>query len=156
MRRIRSIAALSCGVAGLGLLLGTLTRCGDSSASAGACTTDQDGISGGTATFDVTVSDTGFAPRILKSENLARVTLTVRNAGTRPHDFVVGCIATPNAYGCPTTSCFPDAATIASLAPDASATTTFVAPKPEGIYTFRSDLGADTGDGGLTGQFILQ
>jgi hypothetical protein len=113
---------------------------------------DADGMNGGSTTLDLTIDDTAFTPAILKTENRANVTLTVKNAGTKPHDFVVACLATPNGNGCPTTSCFPDAATIGSIPPDASVTTTFTTPSPEGIYDFKSDLTGDT----QTGQFIVQ
>ncbi|MGO8993554.1 MAG: cupredoxin domain-containing protein [Polyangiaceae bacterium] len=121
--------------------------------TAGACTPDDaDGIQGGAYVFDLQVSDTAFTPIILTAENLAQVTVTLKNTGTKPHDFVVQCMATPNDNGCPTTSCFPDASTIGPLAPDASATATFETPNPEGTYNFYSDLPGDT----QTGQFIVQ
>lgn len=123
------------------LALATLALVHCSQASLGG--SDQDGISGGDAGFAVTVTDDAFSPAILKCENLANVTLTLTNAGTRKHDFVVECMGS---------ACFPDAASIPPLAPDASATANFVVPYTEGIYTFRSDLPGDT----QTGQFILQ
>jgi hypothetical protein len=104
---------------------------------------DQNGIQGGQATFQVTVDDSMFSPMILKAENVAHVTLTLTNTGSRPHDFVVEC-----GNG----ACFPDAAAIGPLAPDAGAVTSFVAPFTEGIYPFHSDLPGDM----QTGQFILQ
>jgi hypothetical protein len=134
--------------AGLGAAFGTaalalttlgLVHCSQSSLGG----SDSDGISGGDAGFALTVTDDAFLPAILKCQNLANVTLTMTNAGTRRHDFVVQCMGS---------ACFPDAASIPPLAPDASATATFVAPYTEGIYTFRSDLPGDT----QTGQFILQ
>lgn len=132
-------------------LVAALSRC--TSSSAGSCgSADQDGINGGNFVFDVTVDDDAFAPRELPAENLANVKLTLTNKGTRPHDFVVECMPTPNDNGCPTTSCFPDAAAIPPLAPDASTTRMFVTPNPEGTYTFRSNLPGDT----QTGQFIVQ
>lgn len=118
----------------------------------GACSSDQDGIIGGAVTLDLTVTDDAFAPIILKAQNRASVTLTLTNQGSRPHDLVFDCLPTPNANGCPTTSCFPDAAAIGPLPPDASATATFVTPNPEGIYTFRSDQAGDT----QSGQFVVQ
>jgi len=151
-----------CGARWVGAFAGFAASAGlglacDATSSGGPCTTDQDGISGGSASFVVTVTDTGFSPKILKAQNLAQVSLTLKNSGTRPHDLVVGCIATPNDNGCPTTSCFPDASTVGPLSPDASVTATLVTPNPEGIYPFRSDVAADgEGDGGLTGQFIVQ
>jgi hypothetical protein len=127
--------------AGLALLLTTLAlvRCGQSNLGG----SDSDGISGGDAGFALTVTDDAFSPGILKCQNLANVTLTMTNAGAQQHDFVVDCMGS---------SCFPDAASIPPLAPDARATVHFVAPYAEGIYTFRSDLPGDT----QTGQFILQ
>jgi len=115
-------------------------HCGDQATLGGS---DQDGISGGDASFALTVDDTTFTPKIVKTENLANVTLTLTNAGTRPHDFVVDCAGS---------ACFPDASTVPPVAPDASATVQFVAPYAEGLYTFRSSLPGDT----QTGQFILQ
>lgn len=109
-------------------------------------------MNGGDFVFDLTVDDDAFAPRELPAQNLANVKLTLTNKGTRPHDFVVECMPTPNDNGCPARSCFPDAAAVAALAPDASTTRTFVTPNPEGTYTFRSDLPGDT----QTGQFIVQ
>jgi hypothetical protein len=142
------------------LALATATSCGPS-AGGGCASGDGDGLNGGDFTFALTVSDTAFAPTILKAQNLAHVTLTMTNVGTKPHDFVIDCIPTPNSNGCPTTSCFVDAG-IPPVAPDASATQSFATPNPEGIYTFRSDLPGDTqttadgGTVGLVGQFIVQ
>jgi hypothetical protein len=134
---------------------------GDEGGSSSCAPSDSDGMNGGCYAFDLTVDDTGFSPFILKSENLAQVTITLRNAGTKPHDLVVGCI--PVSFpGCPPQQCFPSAANIAMLAPGQSATTTFVTPNLEGIYTFRSDLPGDSqldsdgGVSGLWGQFVVQ
>jgi subtilase family serine protease len=102
----------------------------------------------------VTVDDHGFAPPIVNVQNKSLLSLTVTNAGTRPHGFSVDCLPTPNARDCPARSCFPDDATIAPLAPGASKTVKFATPAVEGIYTYRSR--AD-GDAALTtGQLILQ
>ncbi len=132
-------------------LVAALARC--SSTSSGSCgSADQDGVNGGNFVFDLTVDDDAFVPRELPAQNLANVTLTLTNKGTRPHDFVVACLPTPNDNNCPTTSCFADAAAIGPLSPDASTTRTFVTPNPEGTYTFRSNLPGDT----QTGQFIVQ
>ncbi len=123
---------------------------------------DSDGIVGVPTVLDLVATDTAFSPAILKAQNLSRVTVTLTNAGARPHGFSIDCLPTPNANGCPPTSCFPDAAVIAPVEPDASATTTFSTPNPEGIYTFRSDVPGDTraapdgGLEGLVGQFIVQ
>jgi hypothetical protein len=142
----RALLALAGLAAGVGAL-----RC-SSPGSTDTCTSDSDGNQGGNDTLDLAVSDTAFTPTILKTQNRATVTLTLKNTGTKPHDFVLGCIATPNTNGCPVTSCFPDASTIGPLPPDASATATFVTPNPEGIYNFRSDLSDDR----QAGQFVVQ
>ena len=118
----------------------------------GACVSDADGITGGSYTFDLSVDDTAFTPIILKAENLATVTVTLKNTGTRPHDFVIDCIPVAHEGTCPATSCFPDASTLGPVAPDASATTTFLTPNPEGIYDFHSTLPGDT----QAGQFVVQ
>jgi hypothetical protein len=122
---------------------------------------DSDGITGGCYAFDVTVDDTGFTPVILKAQNNAQVTLTLKNTGSKPHDLVIGCV--PISYaGCPPQFCFPADANIASVPPGGSASTTFVTPYVEGIYEFRSDLAGDSqlsSDGGVTGlwgQFVVQ
>jgi hypothetical protein len=140
-----------------------LTGCDSASNAGGPCSPgDSDGVVAIDAVLDLVATDTGFSPTILNAQNLSRVTLTLTNAGTRPHGFVVDCLPTPNASGCPSTSCFPDAAALAPLEPDARATAIFSTPNPEGIYTFRSDVPGDTRvapDGaaaGLVGQFIVQ
>lgn len=132
------------------LLLAALAACksDETTDQGGACgTSDADGIVGGSFTFELDVSDTAFAPVILKAQNGSAVTLTVKNVGTKPHDFVVECISV---NGC--TSCFPDQAKVAAVAPGASTTVTFTTPAVEGIYDFRSDVAGD----GFAGQFILQ
>ena len=115
---------------------------------------DADGINGGQVVLAVTVDDTAFSPAILKVQNLASISLTVTNKGTKPHDFAVDCMATPNDLGCPTTSCFPTAASIPSIAPGASATTSFATPNPEGIYVFRSNVAGDNPDRAVRGAVI--
>jgi hypothetical protein len=145
-RHLRVIAPVAA------LLAATLVACSSSSGSDTCGPGDQDGVAGGSYAFDLTVTDDAFTPTILKAQNDATVTLTLTNSGTKPHDFVVDCLATPNGTGCPTTSCFPAAATIPAVAPGATATATFVTPLPEGIYVFRSDQPGDA----QTGQFIVQ
>jgi hypothetical protein len=121
-----------------------------------------DGINGGCFVFDVSVDDTGFSPLILKAQNLGVVTINLHNTGTKPHDFVIGCI--PISFpGCSSQQCFPAAADIPAVAPGQSATATFTTPNPEGIYNFRSDVAGDSqldsDDGGVTGlwgQFVVQ
>jgi hypothetical protein len=130
------------------------------SGDGGACApSDQDGVVGVPAVFELYVNDDAFyrggdagTSPILTAENRSTVTLTLTNTGTRPHDFTIDCYPTPNTMGCPTKSCFPPASSIPSLAPGASATVTFKTPVVDGvIYTFRSNLPGDT----QTGQFNL-
>jgi hypothetical protein len=140
----------------MGALLAVGTGCGSDDPGGSACFTDANGISGGDDTFEVTVTDTGYSKTILQTENLAQVTLTLTNAGTKAHGFEVECMPTTAPAGCPTTSCFPSDSTIAPLAPGATKTVTFDTPNPEGIYTFRSGGPDDSGVAGLNdGQFIL-
>jgi hypothetical protein len=122
---------------------------------------DADGVLGGDVAFELTVDDTGFSPAILAAQNLANVTLTLHNAGAKPHDFVLDCMPTPNPNGCPYTSCFPSRATISAVAPGASAMATFVVPNPEGIYDYHSSIAGDAPPicmAGLDGcgQFIVK
>ena len=134
------------------------------------CSTDSNGISGGMHVIDLTVSDTAFTVGALDGgpgepnitiENAATVSLTTTNVGAKPHDFVVQCLPSPNADGCPTQVCFPPEANLPQVQPGKSATTTFVAPFHEGLYPFISDVPSDTQtspDGGITGlvgQFVL-
>jgi hypothetical protein len=122
------------------------------SAERGDCDGYQDGISGGSYRLALTVTDDGFSPIVLKAQDDATVTLTITNHGTRPHDFTVECIPTPNGEDCPSASCFPDEAMPGPIAPGDSVTSTFVTPHPEGIYAFHSDLPGDS----QSGQFVVQ
>lgn len=122
--------------------------CSDGDDGDGTCSQpDQDGVVGGAYSFVVEVSDQGFSPLILKAQNSGDLTITLKNVGTRPHGFTVGCLVVS---GCQ--ACFPPAATIAPLAPGESKTATFTAPEQEGIYTTSSNAPDDT----FTGQLILQ
>jgi hypothetical protein len=113
---------------------------------------DADGVIGGGYTFELTVDDAEFHPKILKAQNRADVELTLINAGTTPHDFAITCLPTPNDDGCPTQACFDDGARIAAVEPGQNGTATFSTPRAEGIYEFRSTLAGDT----QSGQFIVQ
>jgi hypothetical protein len=130
-----------CAFGALTLFLGFGSICCSSQSALGG--SDQDGVSGGDASFVLKVDDTAFTPTILKTENFAQVTLTLTNTGTKPHDFVVECMGS---------ACFPTGSSIPALAPDASSTVQFDAPGTEGVYNYRSDLPGDT----QAGQFILQ
>jgi hypothetical protein len=156
----RYFVALSAASVLLGILIsgcGSSTNASGGAGGSNTCFVDANGLSGGDYTFDVTVTDTGFSKTLLETENLAQVTLTLKNAGTKPHGFEVECKPTSApAAGCPRTSCFPSGSTIAPLAPGASTTVTFDTPNPEGIYTFKSSEAADSTVSGLNhGQFIL-
>jgi hypothetical protein len=111
---------------------------GDDKCGAG----DADGVMGGNVPLDVRIFDDHVEP-ILSAQNNANVTLTVHNMGTKPHDFVIDCIPTPNEDGCPMTSCFPMSAKTDPLDPGASATVMFVVPLVEDIYYYHSDLPGD-------------
>jgi hypothetical protein len=143
------------------------SRC--TSSSGDPCFTDADGVVGGSSTIQLTVSDTAFSVGGVDSgssepnitvQNLSQVTLIMTNVGARAHDLVVSCLATPNAAGCPTESCFPPEAGIGPVPPGGSATITFTTPAVEGAYPFVSDQPGDTAtlaDGGigLVGEFVL-
>lgn len=127
---------------------------GNAGGDAGACFSDSDGINGGTYTFDLTVDDTGFSKTILATQNDSQVTITLKNTGTKPHGFEVGCTSVATAYpdlpaGCPAKACFPASSTIAPIAPGATATITFDTPTPDSlIYPFGS---SEPGDGAVPG-----
>jgi hypothetical protein len=135
---------------------------GDARQVSACAPADSDGVNGGCYAFTLTVDDTGFSPIILKTQNLAHASVSLKNAGTKPHDFTIGCISTAGRNGCPPETCFPAAASIRPVPPGGVATTSFVVPNPEGIYVFRSDVpfdsqvGADGGASGLWGQFVVQ
>jgi hypothetical protein len=154
----------------LGFVLAAVHCTSNGSGSGDPCRTDLNGVSGGSQVIDLTVDDTAFSVGGVDSgstqpnvtvENAATVTLTMVNAGTKPHDLVAQCQQTPNTLGCPTQSCFPPNADVPPLQPGASATTTFVAPFKEGVYLFTSDVDGDTQTGpdgsvrGLVGEFVL-
>jgi hypothetical protein len=147
-------------------------------ASDDTCYPDNDGINDDTYTIDIAVDDTGFtstggdtddggdgggtAKNIIATQNQSPVTLTLTNNGTQPHGFQVGCVSVCSSYptlpaGCSSTSCFPSGATIAPIAPGASATVTFVTPVADGlIYPFSSSAPADSTVPGLNqGQWSL-
>ncbi len=122
---------------------------------------DADGIVGGTNTVLLNVSDTAFAVGGVNSgstqpnitvQNSSAVKLTVTNVGSTPHSFKVACIPSGLPAGCEQTSCFPDEANLAAIAPGDSMSTTFATPAVEGAYQFTSD---EPGDDDIVGQFVL-
>jgi hypothetical protein len=154
------------GVGALALASLALLDCSSPSPSAsgdgGSCFADGDGVSGGYYTFDLTVDDAGFSKNLLNTQNDARVTLTLSNAGTKPHGYAVGCRSVTDAYpdlpaGCPTMACFPSNATIAPLQPGASKTIVFSTPTVDSvIYPFKSSEPNDDSVPGLnSGQWSL-
>ena len=127
----------------------------DTGADAAFCYPDNDGINGGSYTFDLTVDDTGFSKLLLSTQNDAQATVKLTNTGTKPHGFEIGCTTTSAPAGCPTRVCFPANATIAPLMPGETKTITFDTPTPDGIlYPFKSTEPSDTGSG-FTGQWSL-
>ena len=152
-------ALVGVGLVACGITANTGTGGADSIAN---CFPDIDGINGGFFTFDLTVDNNSFSKLILASQNDAQVTLTLTNAGTKPHGFEVGCTNVVSNFpnvpaGCPKTACFPANSTVAPLAPDASATITFDTPTPDGlIYPFTSSEPEDSTVPGLNdGQWTL-
>ncbi len=116
--------------------------CSDEEGSEDACTPDDlDGVIGGDVSFEVTLDDDAFSPRILTAQNRAFVTLTLTNASSEARGFYVECLQTPNDDGCPSESCFPDEARIDPIEPGESATTEFEVPIVEGAYTIVSAPG---------------
>jgi hypothetical protein len=130
-------------VFGLALSFSTVACGSDDDGGADACQPDDlDGLIGGDVTFEVTLGDDAFSPRILTAQNRALVTLTFTNRASDARGFLVECLPTPNDDACPAESCFPDAARIAPIAPGESATTEFEVPIVEGAYTIVSAPGA--------------
>lgn len=130
------------------LLLPAVVSCGSTAGNGGdKCQPDDadgvNGVNGSNVTFQLSVDESGFSPAILPAQNLTNVTLTLSNKGTKPHDFVIDCLPSPNDDGCPTTSCFPPSTSIPTIAPGASATAMFLVPNTEGLYYYHSDLPDD-------------
>ncbi len=116
----------------------------DDPTNGGMCFPDADGLTGGSYTLALTVTDTGFSKTVFNTQDNSMVSFTLTNSGTKPHGFEIECTSVLTAYPmlpamCPTTSCFPDSSTIAPIAPGTSQTITFNTPTPDGlIYPFRS------------------
>ena len=128
--------------------------CAGSEKTNDACTPDDaDGVISEPAKQILTVTDSGFMPLVVTTQNTSDITLTLENKGTTPHGFVVDCKPTPNDDGCPMQSCFPSEARIDALAPGDRATIMFQTPLVEGIYDFRSGLPEDAEL--AWGQFVI-
>jgi hypothetical protein len=128
----------------------------------GMCFPDADGLTGGSYTFELTVTDTGFSKTVLSTQDNSMVTLKLTNAGTTPHGFQLDCVDPRTVYTklpamCPTMICFPDAAKIAPIAPGESKTVTFSTPTADNlIYPFRSGEPGDSAVAGLNnGQWTI-
>jgi hypothetical protein len=147
-----------------------LLGCSSSSASAsggdgGACFPDSDGINGGQYTIELVVDDTGFygdqtdagMKNVIATQNDAQVTLTLKNTGTKPHGFEVGCTSATPAYpdlppGCSSNVCFPKSSTIPPIDPGTSVTILFDTPTADGLlYPFKSSEPSDSTVPGLNG-----
>jgi hypothetical protein len=138
---------------GLLWLLGSLAiACSDDRTSDACQPDDLDGVIGGNVTFELSVSDQEFRPLILTAQNRATVTLSLSNLGTQEHGFFVECLPTPNDDGCPTESCFPEAAQIEPIEPGATETRVFEVPLVEGTYTIVSEPGRPE----PSGQFVVK
>jgi hypothetical protein len=144
---------------------GTHPSDGGGDADDTACFPDNDGLTGGPYTIDLTVDDNGFSKTVINTQNQSMVTLRLKNNGTKDHGFEVGCTSVTSAYpnlppNCPSMACFPrdcgsdagsqNCSTIPPIAPGASATITFVTPTPDNlIYPFKSSAPDDSAVMGL-------
>ena len=154
-------------LAGGTLSAGASSACSSSSSTGGAdggaaCYPDNDGINDDAYTVELTVDDTGFSKKIVNTQNDSQVTFTLKNAGTKPHGFEVGCTDARASYpdlpaGCSATVCFPADAKIAPIAPGKSETIVFDTPTPDDlIYPFKSSEPDDGKVAGLSdGQWSL-
>jgi hypothetical protein len=141
---VRSIMRILPAIARPSLLALALASaaCDDDEETGDACTPDDlDGVIGGDVTFEVTIGDDAFSPRILTAQNRAAVTLTLTNDSNEARGFFVECLPTPNDDGCPSDSCFPDDARLDPIEPGASAIAEFEVPIVEGAYTIVSAPG---------------
>lgn len=141
----------------------------------GMCFPDADGLTGGDYTFELTVTDTGFSKMVLSTQDNSMVKLTLKNEGTKPHGFVVGCASVLEAFPnlpamCPKETCFPGStpdggtnddtdmpAWIDPIEPGESKTITFLTPTTDDvIYPFSSNSPDDEDVEGLNnGQWII-
>ena len=136
----------------------------------GMCFPDADGLTGGTYTISLTVTDTGFSKTVISTQDNSMVTLTLKNEGTKPHGFEVGCASVLDAFPnlpamCPKESCFPGAmnddadmaARIDPIEPGESKTIMFLTPVPDNvIYPFSSNSPDDKSVKGLNeGQWTI-
>ena len=153
----------------------------DDPTKSGMCFPDADGLTGGNYTIALTVTDTGFSKTVINTQNDSMVTLTLKNNGTKPHGFEVGCASVLKAFPnlpamCPKESCFPGAtpaaedsdggtsdgadtqvARIDPIEPGESKTIMFLTPTPDDvIYPFSSNNPDDKSVKGLNeGQWTI-
>lgn len=143
-------------VALLALASLALVGCGGSDDDAtdptngGMCFADADGLTGGSYTLALTVTDTGFSKTVFNTQDNSMVTFTLTNSGTKPHGFELECADVTAVYTklpatCPTTLCFPDSSKIDPIGPGESKTVTFSTPTADNlIYTFKSSEPSDS------------
>jgi hypothetical protein len=90
----------------------------DDPTKSGMCFPDSDGLTGGSYTINLTVTDTGLftdtgaSKTVIATQNDSMITFTLTNSGTKPHGFEVECVSVLPSYPnlpamCPPLSCFP-------------------------------------------------
>jgi hypothetical protein len=131
--------------------------------ASGMCFPDADGLTDDPIQIELTVTDTGFSKKVLTSQDNSRITLTLKNDGSKPHGFRVGCASVLEAYPnvpdrCPKVTCFPGSiaegddgdsvadddaempASIEPIEPGDSKTIMFITPTTDNvIYPFTSN-----------------
>jgi hypothetical protein len=147
------------------------TRSQGSDDGGSSCFPDNDCVTNVASTVDLVVDDTGFyagspdagadidggMKTVITTQNRSPVIFTLTNVGTQPHGFTVGCTSVLSAYpelpaGCPSTACFPAAATISPLDPGTSKTVMFETPTPDNLgYPFKSNAPGDANNPALNG-----
>jgi len=141
----------------------------------GMCFPDADGLTDDPIKIELTVDDTKFSKNVISSQDNSLITLTLKNEGTKPHGFAVGCASVLDAYPnvpdrCPKVTCFsgstPDGddgdsvadddaempARIDPIEPGESKTIMFITPTTDNvIYPFTSNSPDDESVEGLNG-----
>ena len=117
--RVAAIRVALLAFAGLALFNSSCSKSSDDDddndpTKTGMCFPDSDGLTGGSYPINVEVTDTGFVKNLIATQNDSMVTLTLKNSGTKPHGFAVGCVSVLTQYPnlpakCPPVSCFPGA-----------------------------------------------
>ncbi|HVX94638.1 MAG TPA: hypothetical protein VHK47_06995 [Polyangia bacterium] len=148
------VGAAVLALAGLALLNGCGSDDDDDDdndpSNGGMCFPDADGLTGGSYTLALTVTDTGFSKTVFNTQDNSMVTFTLTNSGTKPHGFELECADVTTVYTklpatCPKTLCFPESSKIAPIVPGESKTVTFSTPTADNlIYTFKSSEPTDS------------